>query len=556
MRLDKTLIGIGLLLLAVVAVIHGNALEGFWRVDDPLILLYVNQNSNAWGYFFSREQWQALGVPFFTPWLIFDFWLDANVFGQEPLGFYLHHLLVIWFIALLTFKLLRTRVGITWSLFAAVFFLFGESTSIVTQQLMSRHYAMGLAFTLLAMHTWLASESKNSHLLLICSVMFYLAAMLNKEIFAPLPLIFLLLSSKKFADRLVRLTPFALASIIFIGWRWYMLDAAVGGYSSRLDLNVWLESILNFPKILLGQSVLVYLLAALVLTFCTRTKKEIGIAFTVLIAISLPFLAIHASFNVSDLRFFFLPWWALCVSLAWGSHNLQKWLKAIKPNYLQPLSALAVLAILSPIITSGLDQRTKSKELFDSIKSDYDIQGKFLWENDASFAFLPSGQVAQTLQFQAALSLLKHITQNKGTPVNVPFFQSASVFAQGLTLYRYEERSRAVKKVEDLNGFNSSTVSTTLKSVLIDRRDGYLRWELVASDTSECYLRFSSLNASSRIPCKGKIYFDPIPLVKGKMQVLTISNGEAWSLSPEFLFPLKGDFLYWEYSTRGDTIPL
>ena len=210
---------------------HGSALQGFWRVDDPLILLYVAEQPEILGYFFSPSKWQALGVPFFTPWLTLDYRLDTALFGTEPAGHYLHHLILIWTCALLTYLLLRRLIGHFWASAAALLFLTGAPTAIVAQQLMSRHYATGLMFMLLALHLWLRSQETPRGMYLWLAATCYLAAMLNKEIYAPLPLVLLFLSEGKLKDRMPAIVPFVLAGILYVAWRGAMLGIAIGGYA-------------------------------------------------------------------------------------------------------------------------------------------------------------------------------------------------------------------------------------------------------------------------------------------------------------------------------------
>jgi len=170
---------VALLLGLAVWLLHGSALQGFWRVDDPLILLYISEHPSLPGYFFSPGHWDALGVPFFTPWLTLDYWLDANLFGLAPRGFYLHHLIMIWATALMSYLLLRRPLGHFWAGAASILFLAGGPTLIVAQQLMSRRYVTGLLFMLLALHFWLLARGRARSWQLGVAAACYLAAMLN-----------------------------------------------------------------------------------------------------------------------------------------------------------------------------------------------------------------------------------------------------------------------------------------------------------------------------------------------------------------------------------------
>ncbi len=143
-----------LLLALLVALLHRDALNGWWRFDDALVLAYVIENPRPLDYFLSADVWRKLGVPFFMPSLPLVFWFHFNVFGHNPAAFYAHHLATIWLVAVLTFVLLRPHVGRLAAFAAPGIFLAGAPVTIVAHQLMSRHYAMGLACAIAAVVVW------------------------------------------------------------------------------------------------------------------------------------------------------------------------------------------------------------------------------------------------------------------------------------------------------------------------------------------------------------------------------------------------------------------
>jgi hypothetical protein len=137
-------------LLTCAWLIHGSALQGHWRIDDPLVLLHVLKQPSAWADFMVPAAWRQLDVPFFTPLLVLDYRIDHAIFGFEPAGHYARHLLMLTLCALLSYHLLRPATGSWIALLGASLFLAGAPAVVVAQQLMARHYATGLALALLA----------------------------------------------------------------------------------------------------------------------------------------------------------------------------------------------------------------------------------------------------------------------------------------------------------------------------------------------------------------------------------------------------------------------
>ena len=539
-------LAIALLLGLSVWLQHGSALRGFWRVDDPLILLYVTEQPEILGYFFSPSKWQALGVPFFTPWLTLDYRLDTALFGNEPAGHYLHHLILIWTCALLTYLLLRRLIGHFWASTAALLFLTGAPTAIVAQQLMSRHYATGLMFMLLALHLWLRSREtpRGMHLWLVATC--YLAAMLSKEIYAPLPLVLLFLSEGKLKDRTPAMVPFVLAGILYVAWRGAMLGIAIGGYAPPSPLN-WAASMVSFPASLLGpRHISVFGFLALLLVFSYLFRRNTGLLLAASIGISLPFLAIRASTEVQHLRFLFLPWWALCSLLAVTAHRLMTTIRAPTPH--ARLSYVALL-LLFLVMLAALQHGREQQNNYAAIASQYDVQGRFLWTHGADRAYIPTGGVAGALQFQGGLSELKRLHGLPQAPKAVPTQASASALAGPRPLYAYDTGHQHMSLLPPGEPFQEQQ-NGLLRQVRLDRRKGGLEWFITDQPDSQCFLLFPELSASFLIPCSGSIAFEPLPLVRGNLQALVSAADQHWETTPLLPFPARGELLAWPDNQR------
>lgn len=530
-----------LLLGLAVWLLHGSALQGFWRVDDPLILLYISEHPSLPGYFFSPGQWHALGVPFFTPWLTLDYWLDAHLFGLAPRGFYLHHLIMIWATALMSYLLLRRPLGHFWAGAASILFLAGGPTLIVAQQLMSRHYVTGLLFMLLALHFWLQARRRPWSWQLGAAAACYLAAMLNKEVYAPLPLVLLFLGQDSLRQRLVALVPFALTALGFVLWRGTMLGTAVGGYGALTGPREWLLSLTSLPEALLGPGLLAPLaLTALLLGAFWLFRRSAPLLLAAGLGIALPFLAVRVSADVLDLRYLFLPWWALCCLLAATGQQLVVQMRQRATKF---SSAYLLLPLLLLIPLAALNHAMQQQAAHGAIASQFDVQGRFLWEHGRDRAYIPAGAVAGALQFQGGLTQLKQLQGLPPTPLAAPTPASATAFAGSLPLHAYDEGQRQMLPLPP--PVPQEQQAGLLAQGRLDRRQGGLEWFITNLADSRCFLLFAPLNASFQVPCAGRIGFEPQPLAQGELRVMvSLANG-AWETTPPLQFPARGELLAW-----------
>ena len=167
---------------------HGSAFNGFWRFHDGMHILFALTHS-PWQYFFDpvtiAEQSTHL-----TPWNVLFYDINISLFGLTPKWHYTHLILLIWGGCFMTFILLRIQLGIFFSLFGAVFFLLGLSTTESVQQLMNGHYLTGLIFTQISIYLYILSLNKNNNkALAILGAFFYLLATTCKEVYVPLIII-------------------------------------------------------------------------------------------------------------------------------------------------------------------------------------------------------------------------------------------------------------------------------------------------------------------------------------------------------------------------------
>lgn len=536
------------ILAVLTLMLHGDALQGFWRFDDTAILLYVTEYPSVSGYFFSPGQWQASGVPFFTPWLILDYWLDYTLFGLQPSAFYAHHLLVIWLAAMLTFVLLYRYVGPFWGGLAAALFLMGAPVAVVGQQIMTRHYATGLVFAILSVLFWLKSRESGGRSAPVLAAVFYLLAMLNKEIFAPLPLVLFFLREGTLKSRLGAMLPLGLSALAFVAWRSVMLGAVIGGYGGLNAASGLLDSLAVLPQVFFGMDRTALLAGATLLpaawALYSMRRRHLFLVFFSLAALLLPFLAIRASTHPVDLRFAFLPWWGICVLLALGLSSLPRCGPLVGKGSLLPhtIGCLALLTLFVMVVAAFLKGRDTAAD-FDSLANPYDVQGRFMWSQGETVSYVPVGDTSGFGLFGYGTSALKKRLLEKNSPIAVPIVESAQKLGAPLPVYVYETDCRCMKEATPAEN-DGAQVATPMAIRMVRSMNG-LDWHVQSPAGAACFLAFHEINTATAIPCSGKISFDLPRWLKGKFTFIVRSPEGRWHASPTLGFPERNGTLEW-----------
>lgn len=543
------------ILAMIVAGLHGNAIGGWWRFDDSLVLAYVVENPAPAIYFFSPQDWRLLGVPFFTPWLALDFWLDFVLFGHEPAAFYLHHLVMVWLAALLTFVLLRRFAGPIWSAVGAITFLLGSPTFIVSQQLMSRHYVVGLVFAILALLSWLNARETGRKCHDALALACYLAALLNKEVFLLLPLVLFALDERGVRERMLAITPMFATAVVFVLWRWLMLGKLVGGHSDSLhEVGSIISSFAQLPGVFFGQGEraflgMVILLAALyrVLRFGGTSRVIVPAA---VVALAAPFLAVRIITD-TDLRFALIPWWGVCVLLGLG---LKSRVTGTIPSQArwQPYVPVAISTIgISVFCLVAVAKGTSSAQAYGENTAAFDVQGRFYWDHDSSVAYVPYGSLSAYLHIQYASHVLKTRLLGQSAPRSAPFPESARLLLGPVPLYMFDPECRCMKAVRSESASRPSTANILPQKIQIERHAGNLSWTLATRSDDRCFMRFDSWNAAFALPCAGDLPFD-LPYVQGQFHLLIRAATGAWAATPLLAFPGPSGKMTWTNPAGSD----
>jgi hypothetical protein len=225
------------ILLAVALLAGSGALRGWWRDDDPQVLLQAYLSSPL-GVLFRPAVWKTLSASNFTPLVTISFDADLAVAGLRPRFFYFHQLLAVFLAAVLLERLLRRFVRPMLSIAGAAIFLVAPQTVLAVRMLMVRHYIEGLALSLGALILWDRAIVEDSprlrRMFAGAAAVLYLIAMLAKEVYAPLPLLFIaiaLIRGVSLRRGFALIAPAIVAAIVYVPWRLAMLGS-VGGYDS------------------------------------------------------------------------------------------------------------------------------------------------------------------------------------------------------------------------------------------------------------------------------------------------------------------------------------
>ncbi len=234
-----------MLLSAGVWLLYWRICALWWTFDD-LFHLHLLSRYSAMDYGFSPGFWHRLPFKMFTPLLFLSYDSDLAISGIQPFTFYVHQLVACSGAVLSLFLVLRRWFSTLPSATGAFLFAAGIPFATWAQQLMLRHYIEG--FGLAAVSVWFFVDSmrgRRAGLAQHLSAVFYLLAMLAKEVYVPLPGLLLLLPEGRLIPRARRLRPHAVAMLVYFVWRRAMIGTFFGGYG-------WAIRRQELPGLILG----------------------------------------------------------------------------------------------------------------------------------------------------------------------------------------------------------------------------------------------------------------------------------------------------------------
>lgn len=236
-----------LLLAALVAAgswaVYHRAL-GLWFTYDDFFHLHFLDGAGHWAYFYKPDVWQRLPFKMITQLLFLSLDFDQTVFGPNARGFLIHQLVSFSLCTAVLYLVLRLWLPRSWALLGTVIFAIGPVTVTVAPLLMVRHYVETTLLCLLAVGAYVLALRRWKGLT-VASAVFYLLAMLAKEIAVPLVFFLLLIPEGTFRRRLTLAAPHVAAFVFYLCYRLYMLGTFAGGYG-------WLVEPFDLPRLALA----------------------------------------------------------------------------------------------------------------------------------------------------------------------------------------------------------------------------------------------------------------------------------------------------------------
>jgi hypothetical protein len=201
-----------------------------WWIFDDTFLLHIVSEHRLLDYFTDGSLWLSMPQQLFTPLLTASYHEELALFGLNPVPFHIVHLLELAAIAIALAFALRLWMSRAAAASASFLFLVGTPAAVMAAQLMLMHYIESVILSIVAAALFARAMRSERKLPAVASALFYLLAMLAKEIAVPLLLVLLILPERDLRARLRAVWPHGLSLIIYFAWRYAILGKLVGGY--------------------------------------------------------------------------------------------------------------------------------------------------------------------------------------------------------------------------------------------------------------------------------------------------------------------------------------
>ena len=377
-------------LIALSLAVHRTAFGGWWLYDDPQLVIEAIRQSIV-SLFFRPAEYAHFATHTFTPLLPISFKLDLAFAGVAPRAFYVHQVVALTLAALLLFVLLRRYVESAFAFCGAALFLTSWAAIYAARTLMIRHYVEGLVVALAALIAFGARRDRTA-------AFFYLLALLSKEVFAPLPLLFLLqarFDEDDWPTAIRRMLAPAISLALFLVWRWRM-TGLVGDYAAfptRHDFAVWPRAIWSHaigPEPRFAALVWLVALLAIVAAFVVRFRlRSIAFIAAIVVVGVLPVVPLAANFE----------WRYSFALIAFGIAGLTVAAGLTGRILLLPLGALAVAsAVVAPAQGRAYDALTRGGR----------GEGEYVWSRPANAPALAASTPGWYLEGLAWLRTWDH----------------------------------------------------------------------------------------------------------------------------------------------------
>ncbi len=309
------------LLIAATFLLYHRILGLFWIYDTPFHLRLLSEHGPL-DFLFSHAPWsQEKNV--FTPLFFLSMALDRALGGSSPAVYYVHQLAAIASCGLALYAALRLWLEPVFATAGALLFIVGPAVAASAPVLMVRHYfeALGLACAAFALFVLALRRSRPGWTL--ASAALFLAALLTKEIAAPLVVLAALAPVADWRRRLRYLAPHGAALALYGLWRVLLLEHPLAGHG-WIDRRGVSEVLVALPgdllEALFGRPPAVAIALALTVTAGLALAGRARAAILAAAAASLA-TVVPVAFEMEP-RFVLATWLALAAALAFGSARL------------------------------------------------------------------------------------------------------------------------------------------------------------------------------------------------------------------------------------------
>lgn len=528
------------LLILLAIGVHLPALGWWWLWDDPQLLLHALRVDTI-DTLFEPSAYRALAAHTFTPLLPISFKIDLLIGGLNPVVAYAHQIAALLLAGLLLDQLLRRYVDRWVSVFSTVAFLSSWMGIYAARTLMIRHYLEGLVCALAALILWSGRSADGSRSRVgvaqeIAASIFWLLALLEKEIFAPLPLLLILqkrANGESWREVSKSLLAPAVAASIWLVWRWQMLGS-FGGYATdasagqMMSLPLLAARSLGGPALpLIGWTAVA---VTLVVAFAAVIRRRSVVAATAVIAVVAlaPLVTLTSNF---EWRYAFGPAVAIFAGLALA---IPVALENVRAQRLLAAVVAALMLIGSPFVAS----------MYARIAEPVEEEGRWIWQRGPEAPGLVGRSPSWYL---SGIRDLKNLDSSEGSPrflASTEAFTIANLDPRRWVQWSAEEQSMVPIQTSAIQATRERRISPPPMTISMTRDGNLLSWSFESSDEVEWSIVTLPLFEVWPVPARGERRV-PGTDDAGFFIVKLIWRDGRWTSSAELPFPADGETTRW-----------
>ena len=370
------------LLAAAAALLYFRLPMGWWFVDDPELVVYASRT--ALSFLWTPVLYQQFSPFNLTPEIMLSLGLDYALAGFEPFAFYIHQIISLALTSIALFLVARLYSKRDLICFGCVvLFLLQPATLAVVSWISTRHYLEGLGFSLFSLYFFVVFMRTGGRPRLAVSAIFYLLAALCKEVYAPLPLLLLLLPEGRAGRRALLTIPHGAITALYAAYRFHMLgDNSLGGYSTIWPWTA-ASALRSTPEIFraYGDSWWPVAVIAAVVLWAIMDKgpgrirlRKAARGFPILLLIYLPIVPVSPLWGgLMSLRYFFLTSAVITIFFVLSLESLME-KKGTVRSLLLSASAAVVFLFLSKAFIS-------QSTAWEGRKAEAAVEGRYFLEN-------------------------------------------------------------------------------------------------------------------------------------------------------------------------------